>query len=188
MLRKFGDTGVDLRVDAFAGQEFYGVEFFPEGSDRPFYAKSAQSLKTRSNMLMPLEIPERVRVVWREIDKPITGKYGQMTYEGPLVGDYTIDVGSRIPQEVLESIRKEGGQLRLKFRLGNDGVYFGWDIERRPGYDPRKRDQRGNIIGADAVHFLAGGDFREAEIFNGQVVRKGWYIDKKTGQRIDTDF
>ena len=33
-----------------------------------------------------------------------------------------------------------------------------------------------------------GGDFREAHIFNGQVIRKGWYIDPKTGQRIETDF
>jgi hypothetical protein len=38
------------------------------------------------------------------------------------------------------------------------------------------------------VYSMAGGDFREAEIFNGIAIRKGWYIDKKTGQKIETDF
>ncbi len=166
MLEKFGDIGAELRVDAFARQEFLGVEFFADGSDRPFYAKSSQRLDTRVNMMMPLHIPERVTVVWREAaDKPVGGKYGQMTYDDRIIGSDTIDVGPRIPQEVLDSLRRERGLLRLKFQLSNDGVYFGWDIQRRPGYDPRKRDQFGNPVHVDAVHSMAGGDFREAEIF-----------------------
>ena len=189
MLQKFGDMGVELRVDAFAGQEFFGVEFFPEGSDRAFYVRSLQSLRTRGNLLMPLEIPERVKVVWREsADRPVGGKGGRTTYEDRVIGTDTIEVGSRIPQELIDSLHKDRGQLRLKFRLSNDGVYFGWDIERRSGYDPNKRDARGNIIGVRAVNFMAGGDFREAEIFNGKAIRKGWYIDKKTRQTIETDF
>jgi hypothetical protein len=35
---------------------------------------------------------------------------------------------------------------------------------------------------------MADGDFQEARIFNGQVIRKGWYIHPKTKQKIETDF
>jgi hypothetical protein len=35
---------------------------------------------------------------------------------------------------------------------------------------------------------MAGGDFQEATVFNGKVLRKGWYIHPKTGQKIETDF
>jgi len=190
MREKFGNIGAELRVDAMAGQDFYGVEFFPEGSDRPFFAKSHMALKNRSVMSMPLEIPERVTVVWRaSADKPVGGKYGQMTYLDRIIGTDTIEVGSRIPQEVLDSLRQERGGLRLKFRLSNDGVYFGWDIDRRPGYDPNKRDPVDRTpYYVRAVFSMVGGDFREAEIFNGKTVRKGWFIDKKTGKKIETDF
>jgi len=34
----------------------------------------------------------------------------------------------------------------------------------------------------------AGGDFQEAYIYNGKVLRKGWYIHRKTGERIETDY
>jgi hypothetical protein len=67
-------------------------------------------------------------------------------------------------------------------------VLLGWDISERPGFDPNARDQFGNQLHVRAVHSYAGGDFREAEIFNGQVVRKGWYIHPKTKQRVELDF
>jgi hypothetical protein len=28
----------------------------------------------------------------------------------------------------------------------------------------------------------------EEDILNGKIVRKGWYVDPKTGQRIETDY
>lgn len=193
MRHKFGDLGAELRVDAFKEQEFYGVQFFPEGSDRPFYSSSTQTLRNRSIMSMPLEIPERVRIVWRESNKrPIVGKYGHTTHEDPIIGTDTIDVGSRIPQEVIDSIRREGGGLRLKFRLSNDGVYFGWDIERRPGYDPNKKDSMGQTLYVPPAFSMTGGDFKESRLIyytGGEPTKeKGWYIDKKTGRRVETDY
>ena len=54
-----------------------GVEFFPEHSDRPFYGSSTQTLKNQLIMSMPLEIAERVRVVWRASNKqPVEKRYG----------------------------------------------------------------------------------------------------------------
>lgn len=108
---------------------------------------------------------------------------------GHLYGEWRVPVAERIPDDLLDDLRKNpGGGLRIKFRFHPDGVLLGWDIERRPGYDPRKKDEFGNPIHVRAVHSFAGGDFREAHIFNGQVMRKGWYIHPKTGQRIETDF
>jgi hypothetical protein len=51
-----------------------------------------------------------------------------------------------------------------------------------------KRDQFGVLLTDAPVYEAVGGDFREAEIVNGIAVRKGWYIDPKTGQKIETDF
>jgi len=64
---------------------------------------------------------------------------------GKILGDHTIAVASRIPDDVVAEIRKNGGSLRLKFRLKSDSVLFGWDIERIQGGLPR--------------HYMPGGDF-----------------------------
>ena len=69
------------------------------------------------------------------------------SYFGQVLGDYTLPIASRIPDAVLQEIRKNGGGLRLKFRLKPDGVLFGWDIERFSGGLPR--------------HTMPGGDFLE---------------------------
>lgn len=108
---------------------------------------------------------------------------------GKLLYQRHLQIADRIPDELLNDLRRDPkGTLRIKIRLHREGVLLGWDIERRPGYDPKKRNAYGNPIFVSAVHSFAGGDFREAEIINGQAVRKGWYIHPKTGQRIETDF
>lgn len=108
---------------------------------------------------------------------------------GQLYGQWRVPVAERIPDDLLDDLRQTPrGGLRIKFRFHPDGVLLGWDIERRPGFDPNARDQFGNQLHVRAVHSYAGGDFREAEIFNGQVVRKGWYIHPKTKQRVELDF
>jgi hypothetical protein len=186
---RFEGLGMELRVDAMAGEELLGVEFFAEGADCPFYASSVVSLKNREVMTFsPDTYANRVRVIWRDNNVSRAGKCGGISYEGPLLGDHLVPMGERIPQEVIDSIRKDPGQLRMKFRLSQAGVYFGWDIDRRPSYDPNRLDSHGQPVYVPPVHSMIGGDFREAEMFNGKAIRKGWYIDKKTGQRIETDF
>lgn len=133
--------------------------------------------------------PEKLRVIWRDRYEKIWDKSNMLVSAGEIIGEEVIEVASRIPQTLLEDLRSDPkGSLRIKIRLHREGVLLGWDIERRPGYDPKKRNAYGNPIFVSAVHSFAGGDFREAEIINGQAVRKGWYIHPKTGQRIETDF
>ena len=138
-------------------------------------------------MILSQPVPERARILWRDSDKFASD--GRAAYVGNILGDKTIEVGSRIPQELIDDLKRDPrGNLRLKFRMSKDGTLFGWDIQRRPGYDPSLRDPQGRHIHFPAVHSFAGGDFREAEIVNGKVLRKGWYIHPRTGQRIETDY
>ena len=117
--------------DTIKGAEMFGVEFFADGNDFPFYARSLQKKTGRAIMAFPSGIvPEQVRVVWRANDSEgYRDKYNGIRYSAPIVGDYTFPVASRIPDEIAKEIRKHGGGLRVKFRLKPDGVLFGWDIE-----------------------------------------------------------
>ncbi len=89
--------------------------------------------------------------MWRDSDKLVrrADNPSMSTYAGNILGDYTFPIASRIPDDVVREIRKNGGGLRLKFRLKPDGVLFGWDIERFAGGLPR--------------HSMPGGDFLETE-------------------------
>src|SRR5690606_14342065 len=108
---------------------------------------------------------------------------------GKVLGEWQVPIADRIPDEVLDDLRRDRkGSSRLKLRFHREGVLVGWNIERRPGFDPTIRDQWGEARYVSAVHSFAGGNFREAEIVNGKVVRNGWYIHPKTGQRFETDF
>ena len=187
MLQRFGRPGIELVVDAMAGQEFLGVEFFPEYAKHSFYRAGGQTLRSQAKMILSQPVPERARILWRDSDKFASD--GRAIYVGNILGDETIEVGSRIPQELIDDLERDPrGNLRLKFRMSKDGTLFGWDIQRRPGYDPNLRDPQGRDIHFPAVHSFAGGDFREAEIYNGKVLRRGWYIHPKTGQRFETDY
>ena len=187
MLQRFGRPGFELVVDALAGQEFLGVEFFPEHAKHSFYRAGGQTLRSQAKMILSQPVPERARILWRDSDK--FAPDGRAVYAGNILGDETIEVGSRIPQELIDDLERDPrGNLRLKFRMSKDGTLFGWDIQRRPGYDPNLRDPQGRDIHFPAVHSFAGGDFREAEIVNGKVVRKGWYIERRTGRKVETDY
>lgn len=177
-----GIRGVVVRIDAIGEKRHVTIV---SDTTRQIAAPSLLSPKNKGILSFSggaLPVPQTVHITWREgdakYDSPLspdgTRRLGPNRWlGGTIVGDYTFEVASRIPDAVLESIRKEGGALRLKFRLKDDGVLLGWDIER-PG-------------GGMSRYSMAGGDFREAYIFNGKVVDPGWYIDKN-GQKIETDF
>jgi hypothetical protein len=137
-------------------------------------------------------IPVRLKITWREQDpnNPVySGNRNESWSGGKITGSFEIPVADRIPDELLDDLRRDPkGSLRIKVRLHRDGVLLGWDIERRPGYDRNKRDIYGEAAYVGPVHSFASGDFREAEIFNGNPVRMGWYIHPKTGQRIETPY
>ncbi len=104
-------------------------------------------------------VPLTVRAQWREHPKAIWGKSGGIEFEGRVIGDYTIPVAQRIPDEVLHDIRAHGGDLRLKFRLKPDGVLLGWDIER--GVPIPNCSLAENATCTGTRFFSPGGDFLE---------------------------
>jgi hypothetical protein len=129
-------------------------------------------------------IPKTIRATWR------VGKFeqkpgGEGWVGGTIIGDYTVPVAEHISDSVLDYIRKNGGALRLKIMLKDDGILIGWDVEKSlpiPGCKPRYGEPCTGL-----EYFVPGGDFKEAKIYNGKVVQKGWYIDKN-GQKIETDY
>lgn len=179
LLRRFRGISIQLVVDAVAGPEMGGVKIYSDNGYSIFSSGSVALRKRSIGDVGSARVPLWVRVIWREKPKAVWGKDGGIDWEGPIVGDFTLPVAERIPDAVLESMHKDPRMLRIKFRLHPNGVYFGWDIERRPGYKPG--------YSVSAVHDMPGGDFQEARIFNGAVVRKGWYIGKN-GQKIETDY
>jgi hypothetical protein len=149
--RRFKGMGLVLVTDAVAGSEMLGVEFFADGRELPFYAKSVLARRTREIMAFPSgRVPLKVRVTWRKVHDAYDGP-GGIRYRGEIAGDYTIDAATRIPDAFLDEIRANGGNLRLKFRLKPDGVLFGWDIQRKA--------KLGNV----SVFEMPGGDFLETK-------------------------
>jgi hypothetical protein len=148
--KRFTGMNFALVVDAIEGAEMLGTEFYADGERDPFYRSSVTMRGNREIMPLPTKhIPVEVRVVWHDSSK-LVGRADDMaksTYAGKVIGDYKIKVAERIPNEVLAEIKKNGGGLRLKFRLKEDGVLFGWDIVRSGGSLSR--------------YFMPGGDFLE---------------------------
>jgi hypothetical protein len=74
-------------------------------------------------------IPRWVRVTWREGTTP-----GQYWTTGTVVGDYAVQVLSRIPQEAFELIKAGKKRLLvLRFRIRDNGVDFGWMVRLQDG-------------------------------------------------------
>ena len=126
-------------------------------------------------------LPKWVRVTWR---KPIysekvstTGATFKTLDFGDLVGDYKIEVASRIPQDVQNyASQGKGRAIRLRFRLHDEGVLLAWDVQELPPGDGIWR------------YSMQGGDFKSPVMRDGQLVQKGWYIHPKNRQRIEADF
>lgn len=122
-------------------------------------------------------LPKWVDVSWRE------GKFIQR-YDpinqsvwtgGEVTGRYRVEVASRIPNEVLQyASAKKGRAIKLMFRILDDDVVLGWCV------------QEGSSLGGGWLYSNDGGDFMPARWYNGKLIEMGWYIDKKTGQRIET--
>lgn len=121
-----------------------------------------------------MPIPKTVRAIWRKgggwsdipIGDPRRNLYRSgiippsvKLLEGDIAGDYTVPVAERIPDSVLDYIRKNGGALRLKIRLADDGILIGWDVERRTP-QPNCVKTPGNTC-FQLEYFMTGGDFKE---------------------------
>ncbi|MHB1232049.1 MAG: hypothetical protein ACYCZQ_05645 [Burkholderiales bacterium] len=174
--KKFrGIYGLVLRIDATSPK--HGVTITNEKDQMVSAAATLgpENIDNQTYTDNSMPVPKTVRATWRE--GQFKSVYGGGWKDGNIIGDYTVPVAERIPDSILDYIRKNGGALRLKIRLKDDGILIGWDVEE--WYTTQ--------YGRGLRWVLPGGDFQEAEIFNGKVVRKGWYIDK-SGQKIKTDW
>lgn len=184
LMHKFrGLRGGQLRVDSLF--RVRGLNIFDEDGYL-FFAHSGlrpPDGRITSNYGADFGVPKFLRFEWRdktemEPDGALKrGLPGRAFYGGKTLGNYTVPVASRIPESLLEDRRRNGGGFRLKIRIHPDGPLIGWDLERGVGTGPD---------GSKFHH--AGGDFQEAYIYNGKVLRRGWYIHPKTGQRFETDY
>ena len=181
--RKFrGLQGGQLRVDSLF--QVRGLNIFNENGYL-FFAMAGITPPHRANSSYGADfgVPKFLRFEWRDkIEMEPRGALKRglpdgAYYGGNILGNYTVPVASRIPDSLLEDKRRNGGGFRLKIRIHPDGPLIGWDLERGVGTGPD---------GSKFHH--AGGDFQEAYIYNGKVLRKGWFIHPKTGQRIETDY
>ena len=118
-----------------------GIRLFgPSGLSAPKYPQHGGGTSSFGG----IGIPKWVRVTWRKDTQP-----GEYWTTGTVIGDYKVEVASRIPPEVLQyASEKKGRAIRLIFRIKDDGVLLGWDVQEVP---PRG--------GGGWVRSLHGGDF-----------------------------
>ena len=173
-------TGGELRVDAITRK--IGVDIFNEHGD-VIYSSAALSLKNNSIHAYTARfgVPKFIRVKWRDQYVPTDSSASNPSggyVGGKILGDYTVPVASRFPEDLLDKVRAGKGGLRFKIRIHDDGPLIGWDLK----------------VGINQTDY-AGGDFREAHmVYEGDPMNptrrweKGWYIHPKTGERIETDF
>jgi hypothetical protein len=174
-------------ADAFGNMKDCVVMYDDKGN--VFYQSGGLSLKNRSIYEQGrMRTPVTLRVIWRAANdsKCRMDNQTRIFEGGTLIGDYTVPVASRIPDELLDAVREGKGRLRLKIRVSDEGPLIGWDIEQLSPFYNEVEAKRGVYF--PSVFAMAGGDFREAGVSNGKRVRQGWYINKKTGQKIETDF
>jgi hypothetical protein len=151
-----------------ANPEKTGVVIYNEYGDAIAAASRLNKRIVQNDHGGARRIPRAIRATWR------TGNY-RLTREGTweggtIMGDYTATVAERIPQAVFDYMRKNGGSLRLKFRVVDGAVLVGWDVEK---YVPVEGSKPGD--GDSGIHYyMAGGDFQEDRVFNGKVVEPGW--------------
>jgi len=164
-LYKFrGIEGYELWVDIFNGNPRGTVCLIYDDLDS--YVVGGMGVRT-SRSIRPPGLFKFLNVSLFEPSKgrPITfGKQGEVIPSGDLIGQWTVPVAKRIPDELLDELRRDPkGGLRIKIRLHREGVLLGWDIERRlnPWGYTMKEINKGNIRLSPAYSHI-GGDFKEA--------------------------
>lgn len=190
-----GVYGGEKRIDAFSSVS--GIALYLESGlvfDAGTFNKGAKTSGYGGHSAGDhLVVPKTLRMVRYLEDSPIRGGITYPAYDGIPILDVTVPVAERIPDEVLDRIRKYEGSLRLKLRIHPKTLMVGWEVRNGRSY-PFKRDKWGNAYTTDEDD-MVGGDFCERRVQNRiidghfQLVEsKGWYIDPETGQRVEADF
>lgn len=140
-----------------------------------------------------LVVPKTLRLVRYSANSRMRGGITYPAYDGTPILDVTVPIAERIPDAVLDRVRKYKGSLVLKLRIHPKTLMVGWEVRNGRSY-PFKRDEYGNAYTTDEDD-MVGGDFCERRVQNriidGRSVlveSKGWYIDPETGERVEADF
>jgi hypothetical protein len=200
-----GLNGGELYADA--APEKPGVMIFNE-TGKLFHMTSLMSVRTNSKHSYGAEfgVPITLRATWRDDEPTEPGKpvnkvinTGDRYVGGVLLGDVTVPVAERIPDELLDKMRKYQCGFILKLRLTDETLLIGWELRLGRSY-PFARDTHGNAYFRPEVDDTAGGDFCERRIEplavppEGTLGRKfdlelpDWIRDKKTGQKVLTGY
>lgn len=165
-----GNRGHEVHVDAVDGEEFNDLEIFYFNTSITYYQCAGQKITNRGSFSVSGPPPEKLRVIWRDRYEKIYDDSNMVVSAGKIIGEEVIEVASRIPQTLLDDLRRDPkGNLRIKIRLHPEGVLLGWDIERRPGFNVQK-SREGQYY--PPAYSQTGGDFKEMRI--------AYYIDAKS--------
>jgi len=109
-----------------------------------------------------MSFPRWVLVKYRGlILDPLTGK---KKYRGDVLAEYHVEVLSRIPGEVFKvASAKRGRAIRLKFRIKEDGVLFGWDVQEM---NLEKKTLKYDMIGGDFLDDMNGHPFKPRDLID----------------------
>jgi hypothetical protein len=109
--------GVEAISDA--GNEIFAFPLLtPTGGDTSSFGGGTQ-----------MSFPRWVRVTWRK--GPVKMNYRNNGFVGgTIIGDYKVEVLSRIPGDVLKYVAAAHGRvIVLRFRVMDDGVLLAWDVQ-----------------------------------------------------------
>jgi hypothetical protein len=142
-LRPKPSYGVVVRAEAAPGsQPKEGVRGFADSGAHLFGFGLLNTKQADNSSYGGAGVPEWVRVTWRKDTTP-----GEYWTTGTVIGDYKIEVSSRIPEDVLKYAGQDKGRaIRLIFRIKDDGVALGWDVQEQ-------------FPGGGWAYSLHGGDF-----------------------------
>jgi len=130
--------GVEAISDA--GNEIFAFPLLtPTGGDNSSFGGGTK-----------MSFPRWVHVTW--LKGPVKMNYRNNGFVGgTIIGDYKVEVLSRIPDEVFRYVAAARGRvIVLRFRVKDDGVLFAWDVQETVAH-PKG--------GQNLVYSMHGGDF-----------------------------
>jgi hypothetical protein len=146
-LRPKPSYGVVVRAEAAPGsQPKEGVRGFADSGAHLFGFGLLNTKQVDNSSYGGAGVPEWVRVTWRKDTTP-----GEYWTTGTVIGDYKIDVATRIPEDVSKyASQGKGRAIRLIFRIKDDGVALAWEVQESVKHPNG---------GSGQVFSLRGGDF-----------------------------
>ena len=100
-----------------------------------------------------MSFPRWVRVTWRQGEGVDMDWKRGVFVGGTIIGDYKIEVLSRIPEEIFKYVdARRGRAIVLRFRIKDDGVLLAWDVQETVVHP------KGSPLGS-FVYSMHGGDF-----------------------------